>query len=174
MAAKQLRQTLPSLESLEPRLLMSGSVLPVAAPLSLLASPTASALTVSAAPKAVAGKPGGTVKDDYGNTTATAASLTLSGTGTAQVSGTVNFAGDVDYFAFTALADGQIKISLAPTGKKTLGGVLTAYDSAGATLAVNTAAGAGKTAAVSFTGVAGQKYYIKVSGTGTTTGTYTA
>lgn len=104
----------------------------------------------------------GGIIDDVGNTFATAASVNLSAAGAATFGGTINPAGDVDMFVFTATGTGQMTITPSAAGGSAVQSRITVYDAGGVQLS-----GAAVTQYV-FNATAGSKYYVMVSAGGTT------
>ncbi len=96
--------------------------------------------------------------DDYGNTIATAKTVTLSRRGTASVSGTINYDGDLDMFKLTPAKSGMLSLSITAR-KSPVDPELAVFDAGGNELA--TASGAGAAAAMDVS--AGQAYYIQAS-----------
>jgi len=170
----------PLLGELEPRILLSAAPAlfePAEAGNPGLLAVAAGSLLVNAAKtplKPLSGTSGGTttVRDDYGNTFATAAGVTLDAYGAATVNGQINYLGDVDFLAFTPAKNGSIRVGLtAVVVKRTsISGDLSAY--AGTTLLVRDANAADTSAAVSFSVTAGTRYYIRVASLNSTLGKY--
>lgn len=101
--------------------------------------------------------------DDYGNTTAAAAALNVSGTGAVNSAGVIERTGDVDVFRFTT-GGGAVTLNLAtPTRHPNLDILTTLYNSSGGV--VTSANPSGLPAGISTTLAAGT-YYIAVTGTG--------
>jgi hypothetical protein len=110
-----------------------------------------------------------TVADDYGNTFADSALISLSSTGAAIQSGKIEQTRDVDVFRFVAPVSGQMTIRQQATR---LDSYLAAYDSRGKLIAQNDNAGSGRDSLVEFDAVAGNTYYLKAAGRARSTGTY--
>lgn len=110
--------------------------------------------------------------DDYGNSTSAAKAITLNGTGTTTVNGTIETSGDVDYLKFTATVSGQMTITQNAATSSKVDPILTVYNSSGSQLATNDDY-SGLNSRVQFNVTAGQAYYIKAAAYSTTTGAYT-
>ena len=103
-----------------------------------------------------------TPRDDFGNSAATGKLGRLNkGKGYGRFGGMVNYAGDVDAFRFVATKSGLMQINQIALGKgSSLGGNFEAYDSGDNLLGASD----GANGATSFDVVAGQSYYLKMTG----------
>jgi hypothetical protein len=112
------------------------------------------------------------VVDDFGNTSATAADLTVAADGTATQTGAIDYPGDVDVFAYVATASGAFTVRQSAAGA--LDSVLTVFDSSGTQIARNDDDPAGGTlnsrVVVNFT--EGSTYYIQAGAYSSSTGAY--
>jgi hypothetical protein len=101
--------------------------------------------------------------DDYGNSRAAATPLSISGTGSAFISGVIGSVSDADFFSFTT-SGGAVSLNIKPVDKHPNLDILTAlYDNAGNVVA--TANPDGLSASLSTTLAAGT-YYVSVTGIG--------
>jgi hypothetical protein len=101
--------------------------------------------------------------DDFGNTTAAAASLTISGSGSVNNSGVIERTADVDMFAFTS-GGGTVNLNINPAAQyPNLDILATLYNSSGTAIA--TANPTELNATLSATVAAGT-YYVSITGTG--------
>ena len=104
-----------------------------------------------------------TTPDDHGNTRATATSLPLN----SPLTGRIDPAGDIDYFRLQVTAPGPLTVYTTGT-MDTVGRL---ENSSGSILATNDDAGAGTNFKISRDVTAGT-YYIRVTGSGSRTGSY--
>ena len=161
-----------NLEPLEARLLLSAGF--PSASLGPLAASTPAVHLPAAFWSPVAGKASGTVTDDFGNTFGAACNLTLDASGAGQISGRINYTGDMDMFAVKATVSGKMQVNLnAPSGGKAVDPVLTLYDGASTQLAYSNNAPGSKNAVATVDAVAGQTYYVKAASYNSNTGAYT-
>lgn len=101
--------------------------------------------------------------DDYGNTRTAAASLSISGSGSAFISGVIESAGDADFFSFTT-SGGAVSININPVNEHPNLDILTTlYDNAGNVVATSNPDGLSATLT---TTLAAGIYYIAVTGIG--------
>ena len=129
----------PTLENLEPRVLLS-------------AFPLFSAATFrNPAPF-----------DDYGNTIAAAYSVSLNSAGAAALSGVINTPGDIDMFKVVASRTGTITVDQRAGTASPLDSYLHIYAPNGACLGANDDAYGTLNSHVCFSVVAGQTYYYYV------------
>ena len=111
--------------------------------------------------------------DDIGNTFDEAKELRLysrRGSTSAYARGTINYAADVDTMSFVATQSGLVTVTQQGRARAGLVGEVSAYDADGALLATDAADGA--SASVSFSVLAGQRYYTAFGGVGDATGFY--
>ena len=108
--------------------------------------------------------------DDFGGTFATAHAVALGWGGSAYQTGQVNSATDVDMFSFKGYAGATVTVTL--TGYGTLRPDVTVYDQAQGIVAAKTNTGKLTVVAPTFSGIAGQTYYVQVSGHSSTVGWY--
>jgi hypothetical protein len=108
-----------------------------------------------------------TATDDYGNTIAQAALITLSTTGTGAQSGKIETAGDVDVFSFVAPVSGTMTIRQQAARVNTS---LSAYSVTEQLLASSNANP--RTGGIQITVTAGSTYYVKMAASGRGTGSY--
>lgn len=114
-----------------------------------------------AAPNAQTGSFNLTVSaDDAGSSIGTAGSLGTNGT-----QGSLNNNGDIDLFSFVATLTGQASVSFTSASSSRVNATVAALDQSSGSL------GSGSRN-LSFAVVAGQTYFVQVSGTGTTSGKY--
>ena len=110
--------------------------------------------------------------DDYGNTMATAAQVSLSTAGSASQSGKIELAGDVDVLKFVAPTTGKITVQeLAATGSR-LDTYVYVYNASGQLLAANDDYGGSLNSRVDVNVTAGATYYVKAAAYGSSTGAY--
>jgi Big-like domain-containing protein/type IX secretion system substrate protein len=101
--------------------------------------------------------------DDYGNSRSAAAPLSISGTGSAFVSGVIESVSDADFFSFTT-SGGAVSLNINPVDKHPNLDVLTAlYDNAGNMIATSNPDGLSATLSAT---LAAGTYYISVTGIG--------
>ena len=110
------------------------------------------------------------LSDDFGGTFATAHAVALGWGGSAYHTGQVNSATDKDMFSFKGYAGATVTVTL--TGYGILRPDVTVYDQAGGIVGAKTNTGKLATLAAAFAGIAGQKYYVQVSGHAKTVGWY--
>lgn len=155
------------LQPLEPRLLLSAPPLMTDPDMDVLAGGT----QVNAGGQTAKPTPSPS-KDDYGNTFADAYTLTLSSSGSTQISGMINTSTDLDYFKFTATVTGKITVKMTPpSGRKAVNPDLTVYRYDQVQLG-HAAASSAKSVSVSFDAQAGALYYIRAASVNRTTGPY--
>lgn len=119
------------------------------------------------------GARGAAVSDDYGNTFALAAQVSVSTTGSATQSGTIGVTGDVDVFKVVATVTGKMTIQeLAGPGSR-LDSYLYVYDANQKLIAQNDDYGRTLNSQVVINVTAGATYCIKASAYGRSTGAYT-
>lgn len=112
--------------------------------------------------------------DEYGNTDASATYFLLSSTGTASISGQINYAGDVDVFSVAPTKNGKMTINLKAASSKTSTGIkgdISVYVN-GIQIARNTTGS--NALSLSFDVTANVRYYIHIASTGNEIGKYTA
>ena len=109
--------------------------------------------------------------DDYGNTTNAAGSLALNSSGAGSISGTVNYAGDVDVFRLVATQSGNMRATMTAGAGSALYTVLSLLDSNGNVLTSYNQASS-RTADLTYDVVAGRTYYLKAGGYTRSTGAY--
>jgi hypothetical protein len=141
-----------ALERLEPREMLSRGVLAMLQPASL-----GSVASVS---------------DDYGNTFAEAAQLSLSSAGSGSQSGKIERAGDVDMFSFVAPLTGTMTIQQAAASGSRLDSYLYVYDANQQLLARNDDNGASRNSRVDINVTGGTTYYVKAAAYQRSTGAY--
>lgn len=101
--------------------------------------------------------------DDYGNTRTAAASLSISGSGSAFVSGVIESNSDADFFSFTT-SGGALSLNVNPVDKHPNLDILTTlYDNAGNVVATSNPDGLSATMTAT---LAAGTYYISVTATG--------
>jgi len=113
------------------------------------------------------------VADDYGNTLATATSVTLSDAGSGTQSGKIEKSGDADVFSFVAPTTGRMTIEQVAASGSRLDSVVSIYSSSGELIAQNDNNGSSRDSLVEFDVVAGTTYYVKASARTGSTGAYT-
>lgn len=116
--------------------------------------------------------PGAVVSDDYGNTMAQAAQVSLSTAGSATQSGKIEVAGDVDVFKVVATVTGKMTIQELATSGSRLDSYLYVYDASGKLLAQNDDYGASLNSRVDINVTTGTTYYIKAAAYSRSTGAY--
>ncbi|HUT01375.1 MAG TPA: LEPR-XLL domain-containing protein, partial [Phycisphaerae bacterium] len=110
--------------------------------------------------------------DDLGNAAEAASPPRLGRDGSTWTHATVNYAGDSDFLAYTALDSGLVRLQMGRYGRYSrLSGALNVHDSEGNIIASEVSASNGALA-LSFTAVKGQTYYLEVSGQDDSTGAY--
>lgn len=109
--------------------------------------------------------------DDFGNDAGTAGVIALTSSGAGAQSGAIE-TGDVDWFRFVASISGQMTIDLAAAAGSSLDGILEVLDANQISLQVHDVGGAGAAEQAQFQVVAGQTYYLRVSGYGSSNGGY--
>jgi hypothetical protein len=108
----------------------------------------------------------GRTSDDFGNTFAAATELPLTSTGSANQTGKIEQALDVDMFKVVATVSGEMTIQeLAASGSR-LDPYLYVYDANQQLIAQDDDSGAGYNSQVTINVTAGQTYYIKAAGYG--------
>jgi hypothetical protein len=112
------------------------------------------------------------VVDDVPDTTADAATLLLDNAGAATQTGAIDPPGDVDVFRFVATRTGLLTAREDAAPGSDLRGVVELLDQAGMKLARDEQAGQGRTSLVTFPVVAGQTYFVRAAGAGSSTGRY--
>lgn len=101
--------------------------------------------------------------DDFGGTTATAASLNVSTSGTVNREGVIERTGDVDFFSFTT-AGGALNLTIAtPTRQPNLDVLARLYNASGTVIATGNPSGLPATLSAT---LAAGTYYVSVTGTG--------
>lgn len=116
---------------------------------------------------------GATVTDDYPNTFAKAALVSLDTTGSGSQSGKIERSGDVDMFKFVATSTGKMTIQESAASGSRLDSYLYAYDSRQRLLARNDDSGRSLDSRVEINVTAGTTYYVKAAAYGRSTGAYT-
>ena len=105
------------------------------------------------------------VVDDFGNTPATAHTLTVAADGSATQTGQIEVPGDVDFFRYDATTTGSVVVHQDAAGDGTLDSVLTVFDASGTNqLAQNDDSGGTLNSTVALSVTAGQTYYIQAAG----------
>lgn len=104
--------------------------------------------------------------DDYAGNDTTTGSITLGGTAT----GTLEVAGDTDWFAIELSAGDFVNVSL--DGNSLGDPLLTIYDSAGNIVASDDDGGPGLDSQTTFTATQTATYYIQAAGYGSSSGSY--
>ncbi|MHC4717363.1 MAG: hypothetical protein ACYS5V_10355 [Planctomycetota bacterium] len=105
-------------------------------------------------------------RDDHGGSFAEARTVRLSQIGAGRARGAIHYAGDEDVFSFVATRTGTMRVELAAPGRDPLSGRLAAYD------ADQQAMASGGIGAMSLDVVAGQTYYLHMSGADGSKGRY--
>ncbi|MCY2932015.1 MAG: C2 family cysteine protease [Planctomycetota bacterium] len=108
--------------------------------------------------------------DDFGNTAAAAAAVTLGSAGTASLTGAIDYYGDVDMFALKPAKDGRITVTLSPAPGRGISGDLAVF--AGTTMLLRDANAATVGATVTFAVKAGTTYYLRAASLNVNTGRY--
>lgn len=111
--------------------------------------------------------------DDYGSTRARAAPFGLGTHGNGKRSGTIESVGDRDFLLIAAPRSGQMTVTVTAGANASLSPSVTVYGAAGNLLQHVEQSGSQRRASAQFIAIAGRKYYIRVSGNGSTTGAYT-
>lgn len=115
---------------------------------------------------------GAVATDDFGNTFAQAALISLSSAGSATQTGRIEQAGDVDMFRFVAPVSGQMTIREVAGAGSMLDPYLYAYNASQQLLAQNDDSGGSTNSQVQISVVAGATYYVKAAAYVQSTGTY--
>ncbi|MCX7426203.1 MAG: pre-peptidase C-terminal domain-containing protein [Planctomycetia bacterium] len=110
--------------------------------------------------------------DDYGNTLAQAALVSLSTAGAGSQSGTIERAGDVDMFKIVAPVSGQMTITQSAIVGSRLDACVYVYDANGHLLAQNDDYGGSQNSQVTIDVTAGTTYFVKAAAHGRTAGAY--
>jgi hypothetical protein len=112
--------------------------------------------------------------DDYGNTFATATTLSLNSSGAASAAGKIDSSTDVDMLKITATVTGAMTVNLnVGGGKSKVDPYLVVYSAAQTKLAENNNSSAStKNASVSLSVTAGSVYYIQATGNAGATGAW--
>jgi hypothetical protein len=110
--------------------------------------------------------------DDHGDSISTATPLLLSSSGSGFAGGSIERAGDQDYFQVVATHTGRMEISLNASESQ-LDTVLAVYNSSGRLIAINDDYGGSFDSRLWMRVRAGQTYYVVASGYGSSTGGYT-
>jgi hypothetical protein len=113
-----------------------------------------------------------TAPDDYGNTFAQAAPVSLAGTGSGSQLGRIGQARDVDMFRFVAPVTGQMTITQSAAPGSRLDSYLYVYSAGQQLLAGNDDSGGTLNSRVQINVVAGTSYYVKAAAYGRSTGDY--
>ncbi len=111
------------------------------------------------------------VTDDFPETFATAASLTLDRTGSGSQTGQVEKAGDVDVFGFVAPVSGEWTVVQTPAAGSSLTGSLAVFTAGQVLLGRDHDHGQG-VSQVRIPVTQGQAYFVRVAGAGPRTGRY--
>ena len=163
-----------NLESLEARMLLSGH--PLLSPISgLAANSDESALYGDVQPTDAFGAVGKlqkarTVKDDFGNTFAKAAKLTLSRTsigGIGSKLANIGTPGDVDMFRFVSPVTGWLTVTQNACSGSAIDPYVSVYDARQKLIGQNNDAEAGRNSRVDVRVVKGGVYYVQATGYGT-------
>ncbi len=109
------------------------------------------------------------VTDDFSATTATNGKVTVGGA----TAGTIESAGDADWFAVTLTAGATYTIEVKGAAGSLVDPLLRLYNNAATLLDTNDDGGGGLNARLSFKAAAGGTYYIAASGANNTLGAYT-
>lgn len=113
------------------------------------------------------------VYDDHANagqfTHATPVQI-LASSGNGQATGVIESRGDSDLFRFTAAGSGTVWVRINPTGG--LDSIARSFDSQGRLIQRADSAGAGRAEWLRIDAIAGETYYVEVSGYGSSTGGY--
>ncbi len=148
----------------------------------VLADPTASGstavggYTVTVSGTLPGGGGGGGGPDDFPNAGewADAANIGLdTRTGLGSISGIINPASDTDLFKFTVPGDGIVDLQLNTPSGGLVDGQLKVYNSSRVLVFQDSAGILGATAAIKFSALAGEQYYVLVEPVGSATGSYT-
>lgn len=118
---------------------------------------------------------GGGGDDDHANAgefNDATAIIPNSRTGYGSDTGVIDFVGDTDLFSFTALGNGAVSIQIVTPSGGLVDGAVRIFNQSFVQIANNAAGIPGATAAVNFTGVLGQTYYILVEPVGSAQGSY--
>lgn len=113
-----------------------------------------------------------TAGDDYGDTFATATSVSVSTWMTTTKYGSIEQSGDVDMFRFVAPVNGWVTVSLNARYGSQLDPYVFVYDSGGNLIAQDDDSGTGYNSLLDVRVVSGATYYVKAAAYGTSTGTY--
>ena len=114
----------------------------------------------------------GAPADDVPNYFYQAAPLTLTGAGAATRDGTIERAGDVDMFRFTAAVTGRMTVTQTARLGSGLDSYLNVYNSSQGLLAGNDDSGGTVNSRVAINVVAGRTYYVRAAAYGNSTGAY--
>jgi hypothetical protein len=113
-----------------------------------------------------------TIRDDYSNAPGSATGIDLGTSFSRTLTGSIDYAGDRDWFKVRTLRDGNLKVETGTVGSR-LNSYVAVYDASLKQIRADTAGGAGTAAQVVLTNVrANQTYFIEVAGVGTSTGSY--
>lgn len=130
---------------------------------------------VSVSGQTPGGGGGGGGDDDHANAgefNDATAIIPNSRTGYGSDTGVIDFVGDTDLFSFTALGNGAVSIQIVTPSGGLVDGAVRIFNQSFVQIANNAAGIPGATAAVNFTGVLGQTYYILVEPVGSAQGSY--
>ncbi|MCY2932104.1 MAG: C2 family cysteine protease [Planctomycetota bacterium] len=112
------------------------------------------------------------ISDDYGNTFATASTLTMATDGSASTTGRIDYAGDVDVFTVTATQTGTLTVTMGATARRGVDSYLRIYDSTQTLLAENDDSGGTLDSFATVSVTAGAVYYVQASAYRRSVGTY--
>jgi hypothetical protein len=132
--------------------------------------------TVTISSSLPGGGGGGGGPDDYPNAGewADAANIGLdTRTGAGAISGVINPASDTDLFTFTVPSDGIVDLQLNTPAGGLVDGQLKVFNAAHALVFQDSAGLLGATAAIKFSALAGEQYFVLVEPVGSATGSYT-
>jgi hypothetical protein len=162
----------PSLESLESRLLLSAvneSAL-LAVP-SMMASPPSVNMSALSSDWGIKRTASAGFGDEAGWTRDNAPTIAMNAAGAGTLNGAINFKGDKDCFTFVTPLSGTMQIALAPASGSPVDAELYLYDSAGRLVASNRPSNS-RSAALSLSVMAGKRYYVMASASMGTVGAY--
>ena len=113
------------------------------------------------------------VVDDFGNSLDASASIAVDEFSNGSITGSIDTAFDQDYFRFTPSINSRVSVALVATFNKSLDANLSAFDDAGRLIVANDdATRLVKDSLVEFSVQAGQTYYLRAQGFGSSDGSY--
>jgi hypothetical protein len=139
-----------------------------------IASSVSSGSTGSTSSGGSTGSTGGstnTISDDHGNTSSAATQLALAAGQSLRSTGSIGL-GDVDFFEFKPTVNGQLQLNVGAI-QSTLNTAVDVYDASGRLIATNDNFSTMTTdSRVNIDVIAGERYFIRVRGSGNRTGDY--